>query len=230
MTEHTVRAFDEDLAFLTGRIQAMGALAERMVSSATEALIDRNVDLAQRVIADDPELDKLQREIEDFAIATIARRQPFAGDLREVVVALRITSDLERVGDLAKNIAKRTVEITPLYRLPRPVMGLQQMGDFATEQLRKVMDAYRTRTTAAAEEVWESDGELDAMEDSVFRDLLTFMMEEPRNIAFCPHLLFCAKNFERIGDHATNIAENVYYRVLGQNLPLERPRSAATPA
>ncbi len=224
MTEHTVKSFDQDLKFLSEKLMAMGDVALTMVKEAGAGLVDLDVDLAQQVIAADPQLDKLQREIEEFAITTIARRQPLASDLREIVVALRTASDLERVGDLAKNIAKRTVAIAPLYRLPRPVMGLQQMGEYAAEAIDNVLASYRDRTPEAAEQVWENDGELDAVEDSVFRDLLTFMMEEPRNIAFCPHLLFCAKNLERIGDHATNIAENVYYLVTGKNLPLDRPR------
>jgi phosphate transport system protein len=145
-------------------------------------------------------------------------------DLRECVAAIRISGDLERVGDLAKNIAKRTTKIAVEARLPRAIVGLKSMHDVAAMQLKDVLDAYAQRDIKGAREVWSRDAELDALEDSVFRDLLTFMMEDPRNISFCTHLLFCSKNIERIGDHTTNIAETVVFLVTGEPLPVERPK------
>jgi phosphate transport system protein len=147
-----------------------------------------------------------------------------AVDLRECVAAFRIAGDLERVGDLAKSIAKRAVKIAAEARLPRAIVGIKSMHDFAAIQLKDVLDAYAQRDAERAREVWERDADLDALEDSVFRDLLTHMMEDPRNISFCAHLLFCGKNIERIGDHATNIAETVVYLVTGQSMPSDRPR------
>jgi len=184
--------------------------------------------LAQQVVATDPRLDALQREIEEQAILTIARRQPMAVDLREIVGAIRVAGDLERVGDLAKNIAKRSVRIGIEARVPRTIVGLKHMNEVATELLKDVLDAYAQRDVERARAVWERDVELDALEDSVFRDLLTHMMEDPRNISFCAHLLFCSKNIERIGDHATNIAETVYHMVTGRHLDAERPKADVT--
>jgi phosphate transport system protein len=146
------------------------------------------------------------------------------GDLREIVAAMRIASDLERVGDLAKNIAKRTLILQEEQRLPRAMVGLRHMGQLAALQLKDVLDAYAQRDTDRARAVWMRDAEIDALEDSVFRDLLTFMMEDPRNISPCTHLLFCSKNVERVGDHTTNIAETVHYIVTGTSLPVERPK------
>jgi len=224
MSDHTVRAYDKELDALGRRIAEMGGIAEKMVSDSMDALSSVNSELAQLVIATDPRLDALQREIEEHAILTIARRQPMAVDLREIIGAIRVAGDLERVGDLAKNIARRTVKIGPEVRLPRTAIGLKHMNDLATELLKDVLDAYAMRDAARAQAVWSRDAELDALEDSVFRDLLTHMMEDPRNITFCAHLLFCSKNIERIGDHATNIAETVFYLVTGGTLPTIRPK------
>jgi phosphate transport system protein len=214
MSDHTVRAYDKELDALGRRIAEMGGIAEKMVSDSMDALSSVNSELARLVISTDPRLDALQREIEEHAILTIARRQPMAVDLR----------DLERVGDLAKNIARRTVKIGPEVRLARTAIGLKHMNDLATELLKDVLDAYAMRDAVRAQAVWSRDAELDALEDSVFRDLLTHMMEDPRNITFCAHLLFCSKNIERIGDHATNIAETVFYLVTGGTLPTIRPK------
>jgi phosphate transport system protein len=229
MSEHIVRAYDKELDALGRRIAEMGGIAEKMVVDAMDALGAVNSELAQQVIATDPRLDNLQREIEEQAILTIARRQPMAVDLREIIGAIRVAGDLERVGDLAKNIAKRAVKIGPESRVPRASVGLKHMNDLATEQLKDVLDAYALRDAERAQAVWTRDAELDALEDSVFRDLLTHMMEDPRNISFCAHLLFCSKNIERIGDHATNIAETVYYLVTGGTLPAERPKGRPEP-
>ena len=226
MTDPTVKAYDRELGALGRRIAEMGGLAEQMLSDAMDALGSLDADRARQVVAVDPRLDMLQREVEDDAILTIARRQPLAVDLRECVAAIRISGDLERVGDLAKNIAKRTVKIAAEARLPRAIVGLKSMHEYAAVQLKDVLDAYAQRDVAPARDVWTRDAELDSLEDSVFRDLLTFMMEDPRSITFCTHLLFCSKNIERIGDHATNIAETVIYLVTGEAPPVDRPKGA----
>ena len=221
--QHTVRAYDKDLDLLERRIAEMGGLAEKMVIEAVDALASGDSALALQVVETDPRLDALQREIEEQATLTIARRQPVANDLREIIGAIRVAGDLERVGDLAKNIARRSVKIGVESRVPRAIVGIKHMNEFATELMKDVLDAYAQRDVERALDVWERDVDLDALEDSVFRDLLTHMMEDPRNITFCAHLLFCSKNIERIGDHATNIAETVFYLVTGSNLPTERP-------
>lgn len=221
---HIVSAYDQELEALGRKIAEMGGIAEKMLSDAIDALSNLDTDLANQVIGIDPRLDKLQREIEDSAVLTIARRQPMAVDLREIVAAIRVSGDLERVGDLAKNIAKRTMMIATEPRVARAAVGLRHMNELAAAQLKDVLDAYAERNAERAQEVWSQDSELDALEDSVFRDLLTFMMEDPRNISFCTHLLFCSKNIERVGDHATNIAETVVYLVTGEPLPVDRPK------
>jgi phosphate transport system protein len=224
MSDHTVRAYDKELEVLGRKIAEMGGIAEKMASDAMEALANFDLDLAERTVASDPRLDILQRDIEEQAILTIARRQPMAVDLREIVAAIRVSGDLERVGDLAKNIAKRTLKIAAEPRIPRAIIGLKTMHETAAILLKDVLDAYAQRDAEAARSVWTRDMQLDALEDSVFRDLLTFMMEDPRNISFCAHLLFCSKNIERIGDHSTNIAETVVYLVTGEALPMDRPK------
>ena len=224
MTEHIVTSYDKELESLGRKIAEMGGLAESMLADAMDALGGLDIELAQRVVASDPRLDALQRQTEEQAILTIARRQPMAVDLREIVAAIRVSGDLERVGDLAKNIAKRTMKIASEARMPRAIVGLKHMYELAAMQLKDVLDAYAQRDPARAKAVWLRDAELDALEDSVFRDLLTFMMEDPRNISFCTHLLFCSKNIERVGDHCTNIAETVVYLVTGDTLPLDRPK------
>ena len=224
MNEHTVKAFDLELDELGQKIAEMGGIAEKMMSDAMDALSSLDSELARTVIASDLRLDGLQREIEEKATLTIARRQPMAVDLRQIIGAIRVAGDLERVGDLAKNIAKRTLRANGEIRLPRAVVGLRHMSDVAALQLKNVLDAYAQRDVEKARDVWTRDVELDALEDSIFRDLLTSMMEDPRNIGFCTSLLFVSKNIERIGDHATNIAETVFYLVTGDTLPSERPK------
>ncbi len=224
MVDHTMKAYDKELDTLERRIAEMGGIAEKMVVDAMDALSQADMTLAHNVVGTDPRLDSLQREIEEQAILTIARRQPMAVDLREIIGAIRVAGDLERVGDLAKNIAKRSLKIGLEARVPRAIIGLKHMNEVATELMKDVLDAYAQRDVERARAVWERDAELDALEDSVFRDLLTHMMEDPRNISFCAHLLFCSKNIERIGDHATNIAETVFYLVTGESLPADRPK------
>jgi phosphate transport system protein len=230
MPDHTLKAYDKELETLERRIAEMGGIAEKMVIDAMDALANSDASLAQSVIVSDERLDALQREIEEAAVLTIARRQPMAIDLREIIGAIRVAGDLERVGDLAKNIAKRSLKIGGEPRSRREIVGLKHMNDVATELLKDVLDAYAQRDVERARAVWERDVELDALEDSVFRDLLTHMMEDPRNISYCAHLLFCSKNVERIGDHATNIAETVFYLVTGHPLPGERPKGVPEPS
>ena len=224
MSDHIVKSYDRDLENLGRKIAEMGGLAEKMLAEAMEALSLLNIEVAQRVIATDARLDILQREIEEKAIMTIARRQPLAVDLRECIAAIRISGDLERIGDLAKNIAERALKIASETRVTRATIGLKSMQEIAGMQLKDSLDAYAQRDIEKARIVWDNDAQLDALEDSVFRDLLTFMMEDPRNISFCTHLLFCSKNLERIGDHTTNIAETIIYLVTGEPMPVERPK------
>ncbi len=224
MADHTVKAYDRELDTIERLIAEMGGVAEKMVVDAVDALASADKVLAHQVVVTDSRLDALQREVEDLAVMTIARRQPVSIDLRELIGAIRVAGDLERVGDLAKNIAKRTIKIGTESRVPRAIVGLRHMNEVATELMKDVLDAYAQRDAERAREVWERDVDLDALEDSVFRDLLTHMMEDPRNISYCAHLLFCSKNIERIGDHATNIAETVVYLVTGKAMPAERPR------
>ncbi|RYC34025.1 phosphate signaling complex protein PhoU [Lichenibacterium minor] len=225
MAQHTVTSYDQELESLGRKIAEMGGIAEKMLSDAMDALSGLDVDLAQSVVISDGRLDLLQRDVEAASIMTIARRQPMAVDLREIVAAIRVSGDLERVGDLAKNIAKRAILIAGEQRVPRAVIGLRHMNELAANQLKDVLDAYAERDVERAQAVWTRDAELDALENSIFRDLLTHMMEDPRNISFCTHLLFCSKNIERVGDHTTNIAETVFYLVTGGTMPLDRPKA-----
>jgi phosphate transport system protein len=228
MSEHTIKAFDAELQELVRKVAEMGGLAERQITDAVAALIKRDTAQAERVMAIDANIDALQREIEEKSILIIARRQPMAVDLREVVGALRVSNDLERIGDLAKNIAKRVVVLDGEFRPNKVFRGVEHMTDLVLAQLKQVLDSYVRRDVAMAIEVWRNDEAVDAVNNSLFRELLTYMMEDPRNITFCTHLLFCAKNIERMGDHATNIAETVHYIVEGRSLPDERPKSDLT--
>ncbi len=228
MTEHTAKAFDTDLHEMTRLVAEMGGLAEKQIADAVDALAKRDGELAQRVVAADPLIDALQREIEQKAVLTIARRQPMAVDLRELVSALRIANDLERIGDLAKNIGKRVAALTGDFHPQRLIRGVEHMASLVLGQLKGVLDSYAGRDLEAALAVWKGDEEVDALCTSLFRELLTYMMEDPRNITFCIHLMFCAKNIERMGDHATNIAETVYYMIEGRALADERPKGDTT--
>ncbi|MCC6779629.1 MAG: phosphate signaling complex protein PhoU [Hyphomicrobiales bacterium] len=228
LTEHTAKAFDVDLNEMSRLVAEMGGLAEKQIAEAIHALVQRDPDAAQRVVALDPRVDGLQREIEEKVVLTIARRQPMAVDLREIVGALRVSNDLERIGDLAKNIAKRLMALDDDFHPAKLLRGVEHMGSLVLGQLKEVLDAYGTRDLAKALAVWNGDEEVDAICTSLFRELLTYMMEEPRNITFCIHLMFCAKNIERMGDHATNIAETVYYMIEGRPITEERPKGDTT--
>ena len=221
---HIVSAYDEELKYLSKRIAAMGGHAERMVEQAIAALVNADPGLAQKVIGDDLVLDEGQREIDDKAIIIIAKRQPMATDLREIVGAIRISADLERVGDLGKNVAKRVVAVIEGRQPTSLFRGIEALADLALTQLKEVLDVYASRSVEKIGFVRDRDDQIDAVYTSLFRELLTYMMEDPRNITPCTHLLFCAKNIERIGDHATNIAETVHYVITGVALVDERPK------
>ena len=227
-SEHTAKAFDSDLQELTRLVAEMGGLAERMIVESVDALIRRDVALGQRVVAADAEIDNLQRVIEERAVLTIARRQPMAVDLREIVGAMRVATDLERIGDLAKNMGKRVAALESDFQPLKLIRGLEHMTDLVQSQVKSVLDAYAAHDLPAAMAVWKGDEEVDAICTSLFRELLTYMMEDPRNISFCIHLMFCAKNIERIGDHATNIAETVFYMIEGQQILDKRPKGDMT--
>jgi len=228
---HIVSAFDGDLKSIANRLGAMGGHAERMVEQAVRALITSDTALARKVVHDDAVLDIAEREIGDRAILLIAKRQPLAADLREVIGAIRISSDLERVGDLGKNVAKRAIAISGASLQPVSLFrGLEALADLALTQLKEILDIYAIRSIEKLAFTRDRDGEIDAMYTSLFRQLLTYMMEDPRNIAPCTHLLFCAKNIERIGDHATNIAETIYYVLTGSQMPAERTKGDDTPS
>ncbi len=226
--EHTAKAFDLDLEELRRLIAEMGGLTERQITESLRVLERQDAERAQRIIAADLAIDALQREIEEKAVLTIARRQPMAVDLRELVGALRVCNDLERVGDLAKNVAKRAMLLEGESHSLRVSRGVQHMGAVVLAQLKQVLDSYAARDLEKALGVWKGDEEIDALCISIFRELLTYMLEDPRNITSCIHLMFCAKNIERIGDHATNIAETVYYLIEGRTIPQARPKGDDT--
>lgn len=230
MEDHIVRSYDEELKYIMRRISEMGGQAERMVEQSVRALTRSDFSLAQSVVADDVLLDAAQRDLEERAILTIAKRQPMAQDLREIVGSIRIASDLERIGDLGKNIAKRVIAVHEFGQPVQLTRGIEHMAELALDQLKDVLDSYATRDTDRAEAVRARDEDIDAMYTSIFRELLTYMMEDPRNISACTHLLFSAKNIERIGDHATNIAETIYYIKTGQQIEDERPKGDRTPS
>lgn len=226
MADHIVTSYDQELKGIRTKIAEMGGLAEGLVSDAVTSLTRMDPVLAQKVVATDARLDRLQHDVEDRTIQIIARRQPLAVDLREIVGALRISNDLERIGDMAKNISKRVTTLNGSNIVAKQlVIGVEHLAEIALEQLKDVLDAFTSRDESAALRVRDRDDEIDALYTSLFRELLTYMMEDPRNITFCTHLLFCAKNIERIGDHATNIAETVHFVVTGIQLSDERQKS-----
>jgi phosphate transport system protein len=228
MIEHTVKSYEAELTQLDQKLSQMGGLVEQLLGNAFASLERRDPRLASEAIASDRAIDSLQKEIEELAISMIARRQPMAQDLRMIVSTLKVAGDLERIGDLAKNVAKRALAIAPEARPQSLILGLRHMTELAMTSLKNVLDAYMTRDDEKAMRVWSSDTDIDALYNSVFRELLTYMMEDPRNIGLCTHLLFGAKNLERIGDHTTNIAENIYYLVHGRTIADDRPKGDDT--
>jgi phosphate transport system protein len=226
ITGHTLKAFDDDLNQLRASIAEMGGLAEEAIAAAMRSLSDRDNDGAQQVVEGDKRIDAMEAELETLAVRIIALRAPMADDLREVVAALKIVGVVERIGDYAKNIAKRVPAIEDSPNL-RPLSMLPEMGRIVAEMVRSALDAFVARDSAKAGQVCERDKAVDDFYNSIFRTLLTFMMESPNNITPATHLLFVAKNLERIGDHATNIAEMVYFAATGDHLG-ERERGGDT--
>ncbi|MDX2264567.1 MAG: phosphate signaling complex protein PhoU [Hyphomicrobiales bacterium] len=228
MSEHIVKAFEDELKALDSQIAKMGGLAEEALGRAILALDRRDPEIAEQAIRDDKAIDDLERLVEEQAISIIARRQPMALDLRQIVTAIRVASDLERIGDLSKNIAKRALAVAAEPHPKQVMLGIKHIGLSALEQLKNVLNAYSSRDADKAMKVWLRDERIDNMYNSLFRELLTYMMEDPRNIGICTHLLFGAKNIERIGDHATNIAETIHYLVHGAAISEDRPKGDVT--
>jgi phosphate transport system protein len=226
--EHTVKAFDADLQELNRLIAEMGGYAERQIVQAVDSLTKRDRERGKKVVLGDEDLDLQQRVIEQKAIATIATRQPMAVDLREIVGILRIANELERIGDLAKNIGKRVVALNGEEMPQQALRGVVHMANLAEHLLKDVLDSYAERDSEKAKQVWNRDEEIDSMYTSLFRELLIHMMEDPGVVAAGIHLLFCAKNIERVGDHATNIAESIHYIVEGRALGADRPKADST--
>lgn len=225
MPEHTVKSYADELEGLTHEVSRMGGLAETAVNDALAAVVRRDTNLAQSVIDRDRRIDAAERDVEHRAIKLFALRHPLAADLRVVIAGWRISSELERIGDLAKNIAKRTLILNQSEPL-QVIRSVERMGRIASSHLKQVLDAYTDRDVDVAVGVWMQDEGVDAHYNSLFRELLTYMLEDTRTIGACAHLLFVAKNIERIGDHCTNIAENIHFLVTGEELAAERPKAA----
>ncbi|MGC1412404.1 MAG: phosphate signaling complex protein PhoU [Acetobacteraceae bacterium] len=221
--EHLVKSYDQELKRLRNMMTEMGGIVETQVALAADAIMQRDAASATRAVEEDPKVDALEREVESFVIRLLALRQPVAGDLRQIVAALKITGDLERIGDYAANVAKRSIVLAQ-FSLPYSLAGLAHMARMVQGQLKSIIDALGDNDAEKAVEVWRSDQVVDDIYNAIFRELITYMMEDPRNITPCTHLLFIAKNLERIGDHATNVAENLYYAVTGETLPDSRPK------
>jgi phosphate transport system protein len=220
--KHTVRGFDEDLAELTGKVVAMGGLVERQLGTCVDALMQRDSEAGERAIAEDDRVDELEEEINHLAIRLLATRQPLAVDLRVIAMALKISNDLERMGDYAVNIAKRIKRINVQEPI-KPFVTIPLMADICKSMVKEVLDAYIERDDDKAMEVWRRDPEVDEYYNQLFRELLTYILEDPKLTGACVDLMFVAKNLERIGDHCTNIAEKIHYMVHGDEL--HRPRS-----
>ncbi|HEV7157786.1 MAG TPA: phosphate signaling complex protein PhoU [Caulobacteraceae bacterium] len=224
MEHHTVRAYDAELEAITADLARMGGVAESEVADAIRCISERDLALAQAVIERDLTLDGLEADLQQKAIRLIALRQPVADDLRLTVSAIKISGDLERCGDLAKNIAKRALVIAELESPTPLTRSIERMGELVSQRLKEVLDALASREVERAVAVWREDHEIDEHYDAIFRELLTYMMADPRTITACAHLLFVAKNLERIGDHATNIAETLHFEITGIALTEERPK------
>ncbi len=225
---HIVKSFDEDLSQIESLLLEMGGLVEAQITGAVSALVQRDVELGEKVRKDDKRIDALETRIDELAIKTLALRQPMAEDLRSVVCALKVSANLERIGDYAKNIAKRTSVLVNWQPTGSSMGTIKRMSKLVQDMVHDVLDAYVARDSEAAEDLRQRDEEVDQMHNTLFRELLTYMMEDPRNITPCMHLLFIAKNIERMGDHTTGIAEQVYYRVSGHLPDDERPKGDVT--
>jgi phosphate transport system protein len=217
-TDHIVTSYNEELLSLAQAIAEMGGQVEVAIENGTRALLKLDRELADLTIIADQRIDDMQREIDDMAVSMIARRQPMASDLRAIITAIHVASDLERIGDMAKQLARRSLKLESLNLQPTFYNGVKNMTALVMRQVKDALDAYGNREESASIEVCNRDDEVDAMYTSLFRELLTYMLEDPRNITACTHLLFCAKSLERVGDHATNIAERAYYLATGKQL------------
>jgi phosphate transport system protein len=226
MNEHIVKSYEDELNALGAACVRLGGLAESQLGDAVDAVVRRDPALATKVLQQDDRLDEIEADVEQKAIRLIALRQPMANDLRKTMAAMKIASNLERCGDLAKNIAKRTLVLSEIEPMPALSRSIERMGRLVETRLKEVLDAYISNDAERAMEVWRRDEEVDEHYNSLFRELLTYMMGDPRTITACAHLLFVAKNLERIGDHATNIAEIVHYEITGEQVsPADRPRA-----
>ncbi|MCW8808535.1 MAG: phosphate signaling complex protein PhoU [Rhodanobacter sp.] len=225
--EHIIKSYDSELARLTGEIVRMGELSVSQLEAALDVVERRDERAARRVVDNDDAIDQLEQEISHDVVRLLALRAPMAGDLRNVFAALRIAADIERIGDYAANVAKRSIPLSMVAPVA-PTKGLDHLAELAADEVREVLKAYHEQDAERAYQVWKDDAELDEAYTGYFRQLLTYMMEDPRNITPCTHLLFMAKNIERIGDHATNIAESVWYQVHGQPLNKQRPNRDLT--
>ena len=228
MNDHTVKSFGEQLEALSALVAQMGGLAEAQLAAAIEAIARRDSTAAERAVAGDVRIDEIQQEIEERALRLLALRQPMAVDLRETLAAIKTAAELERIGDLAKNIAKRVGAVGDAVPPRRFAHGIDAMTDLVLTQVKGVVHKYEERDAEGLSGLRAEDEKIDIQYTGVFRELLTYMMEDPRNITACTHLLFCAKNLERIGDHVTNIAENAYYIVTGRQLSPDRPKQDET--
>ena len=226
-SEHIVKAYDEELQHLNDIIARMGGLAEVQLADAIESVVKRDSELAARTIEADSRVDALEHEVDAFVVRMLALRQPMAADLRNIIAALKISSDLERIADYATNVAKRAMALSEMPPVP-PVHAVSRMCRLTQDMIREVLDAFIEQDADKALRVWNSDEEVDEMYTSLFRELLTYMMEDPRSIGPCTHLLFIAKNIERIGDHSTNVAENIYFLVHGKPLLEDRPKGESS--
>ncbi len=216
--EHIVQSYSDELTALAQMIAEMGGQVEVAIDNGTKALLKLDRELADMTIIADQRIDDMQRRIDEMAVSMIARRQPMASDLRAIITSIHVASDLERVGDMAKQLARRSLKLEGMSLQPTFYNGVKNMTALVQRQIKEALDAYSNRDPAAAIEVCNRDDEVDAMHTSLFRELLTYMMEDPRNITTCTHLLFSAKSLERVGDHATNIAERAYYLQTGKQL------------
>ena len=231
MNEHIVKSYEDELNTLTADCARMGGIAEAQVHDALEAVVKRDQALAEAVVSRDERLDVLERDIERKAIRLIALRQPLANDLRKTVAAMKIAGNLERCGDLAKNIAKRALILNAGEPIGPLTRSIERMGRLVAGRMKDVLDAYTGSDLDRAMAVWSRDDEVDEHYNSLFRELLTYMMGDPRTITACAHLLFVAKNLERIGDHATNIAEIIHYEITGEEMiSADRPKTDALSA
>ncbi len=222
-TDHIVKSYQQDLKRLQDLVTEMGGMVESQVALACNAILQRDRSAATRAMESDIKVDAREHEIEQFVIRLLALRQPVAGDLRHIVASLKATGDLERIGDYAANVAKRSL-VLEQFNMRYAATGLAHMASLVQENLKRIIDAISADDAEKAMQVWRSDEAIDEIYNALFRELITYMMEDPRNITPCTHLLFIAKNLERIGDHATNIAETVYYAVTGIPLTEARPK------